>query len=332
MKECPKVSVIMLAYNISAYIETAIRSVLRQETSYNIQLVIAEDCSSDDTLSICQRYKQLYPNQITLVEHEKNVGLQQNFMDAHAHCQGEYIAICDGDDYWIYKKKLQCMTDFMDSHPEYAICFHRVINYYEEDHSKSLSNSGQKKITPIHDLACSNYITNSSSLFRRTYYLQVPQWFSQITSCDYAMHMLNARFGLIYYFKRPMAVYRKHSDGIWSEVNRQKRFNMGITVREYLIDYFREQDAKVYELLRDTHTRFSLNELYHCREAGLTDAAEETERRLLALRPEWDHNEVEKRLRTLPPPKRIIWKCRAFGLLKKARAICSYFIPLPRIR
>ena len=332
MKENPKVSVIMLAYNIGAYVETAIRSVLRQETSYNVQLVIAEDCSSDNTLSICRQYKQLYPDQITLVEHEKNVGLQQNFMDAHSHCLGEYIAICDGDDYWIYKKKLQCMTDFMDSQPECAICFHRVINYYEEDHSKSLSNSGQKKITTIYDLACSNYITNSSSLFRRAYYPQVPQWFSQITSCDYAMHMLNARFGSIYYFKRPMAVYRKHSDGIWSEVNRNKRFNMGIAVREYLIDDCREQESKVYELLRDAHTSFSLIELYHGRQERRTDEAERLERRLLALRPEWDHAEVERRLLALRPDSRTLWRRRAFGLLKKARAVCSYFVPLPRIR
>ena len=133
----PKVSVVMLAYNIGRYVETAIRGVLSQQTDYPVQLVIAEDCSTDDTRAICLRYKERYPDRITLLLHEQNMGLQRNFMDAHRHCTGEYIAICDGDDYWFDRRKLQRMTDFMDANPRYALCFHRVINFYEGDVSKS---------------------------------------------------------------------------------------------------------------------------------------------------------------------------------------------------
>lgn len=332
MTACPKVSVIMLAYNIGPYIETAIISVLRQQTSYDVQLVIAEDCSTDNTLSVCRKYKQQYPDQITLVEHETNVGLQQNFMDAHAQCQGEYIAICDGDDYWTSRHKLQRMTDFMDNHPEYAICFHRVINYYEENRTKSLSNGGQKRITSIKDLACSNYITNSSSLFRHAYYPQIPEWFSQITSCDYAMHMLNARYGLIYYFKRPMAVYRKHTAGIWSEANEQKRFHMGMKVRELLIDYFKELNPEVSELLRDTHTRFCLNQIIFYQEKGKEDLAYQAQERLLNRRPEWSKDDLKQKLETLRKTRNTQQKRSLHTLLSSLRAFCSYFIPLPRIK
>ena len=113
---------------------------------------------------------------------------------------------------------LQRATDFLDTHSQFAICFHRVVNYYEEDGSKSLSNGHQRKITTISDLAESNYITNSSSVFRRCYYPEMPEWFAKFTSCDYALHLLNAQHGNIYYFGKPMAVYRKHSKGIWSEL------------------------------------------------------------------------------------------------------------------
>lgn len=218
----------MLAYNIGAYMEEAIRGVIRQQTSYPVQLVIAEDCSTDHTLEICLRYQNQYPDIITLVRHEKNAGLQRNFIDAHRHCVGEYIAICDGDDYWTDKHKLQKMTDFMDSHPDYSTCFHRVVNYYEEDGSKSLSNGKQQTVSTVIDLARNNFITNSSSLFRRKYYPEVPAWFAQITSCDYAMHLLNAQHGPIYYFRKPMAVYRKHGKGIWSEAASDKRLNASL--------------------------------------------------------------------------------------------------------
>ena len=129
-----------------------------------------------------------------------------------------------------------------------------------------------------------------------------------------------------------MAVYRQHSRAIWSRNKAYAKLDIGLKVRELLIEHFRETRPDVCELLRDAHTRFSLNELYHCRQAKLTDEAEELEKRLLIIRPEWDHNEVEKRLETLRPNSQTIWKRRTFNLLKKARAVCSYFIPLPRIR
>ena len=73
-------------------------------------------------------------------------------------------------------------------------------------------------------------------------------------------------------------------------------------------------------------------DLFNQLRAWRNGEAERLERRLLALRPEWDHAEVERRLLTLRPDSRTLWKRRAFGLLKKARAVCSYFVPLPRIR
>lgn len=69
----------MLAYNIGRYIETAIKGVIQQKTNYQIQLVIAEDCSTDNTLEICTRYKELYPDIITLVAHEKKHGITTEF-------------------------------------------------------------------------------------------------------------------------------------------------------------------------------------------------------------------------------------------------------------
>lgn len=331
MEKTIKVSVIMLAYNIGKYVETAIKGVLRQKTAYAIQLVISEDCSTDNTLDICLRYQQQYPEIITLVRHPQNVGLQRNFMDAHRHCTGEYIAICDGDDYWFDCNKLQRMTDFMDTHPSFALCFHRVINYYEENNTKSLSNGHQSTVTDIIDLCRSNYITNSSSLFRRRYFPELPEWFAQATSCDYAMHMLNAQYGKIYYFKKPMAVYRKHIQGIWSEVGMGRQVNFALTVRELLIEYFQEKRPDVSDCIRQAHTGICLNLIRHYRKAGQTAQVSETSQRLLKYQPQWTLDDV-KRQEILPSQNvgKMI-KIQFRKILTRGREIISKYIPLPRI-
>ena len=103
--------------------------------------------------------------------------MQQNFIQTYAQCRGQYIAICEGDDFWTDKRKLQIQADFLDTHPDYSTCFHRVINYYEDRETKSLSNGGQKQDTDISDLARSNYISNVSALFRRGLFGELPEWF-----------------------------------------------------------------------------------------------------------------------------------------------------------
>lgn len=325
-----KVSVIMLAYNIGEYIETAIRGVVRQKTSYPFELIISEDRSTDQTLAICKKYKELYPEKIVLIEHEENQGLQRNFMDAHRHCRGEYIAICDGDDYWIDRNKLQRMTDFMDAHQEFSTCFHRVINYYEQNGSKSLSNGNQMVVTNITHLAKSNYITNSSSLFRN-YFKEVPEWFAELSSCDYAMHMLNAQYGNIYYFKKPMAVYRKHKAGIWSVAGEEKRLLSAMHVREKLLDYYKESQP-VYEGLLGAHAQICFALLRFYLQTGEQKKKEELEKQLLSYHPDWTIGKIinaaiTRKVTVVEKIERSIKK-----ILKKGRETISYLIPLPQVK
>lgn len=144
--------------------------------------------------------------------------------------------------------------------------------------------------------------------------------------------MLNAQYGKIHYMSRPMAVYRQHSKAIWSRNKAEAKLDIGLKVRELLIEHLKDTRPDVSELLRDAHTRFCLNELYHCRQMHQTDIAERVEKRLLGMRPEWDKAEIENHLERLRPEWKTLLRQKAFGLLKKARAFCSYFIPLPRIK
>lgn len=332
MKTSPKVSVLMLAYNQENYIDEAIRSVLLQQTDFNFELVIGNDASSDRTGAKCMEWKNKYPERVVLFNREKNLGLQQNFIQTYEKCWGEYIAICEGDDYWTDRHKLQKQINFLDVHPDYSTCIHRVINYYEDKGTKSLSNGGQKKDTDIIDLAQSNYISNVSSIFRRGLFGPLPQWFAEVSTYDYAIHLLNAQHGKIHYMSKPMAVYRQRSSAIWSEAGTDKKLNIALKIRELLLDYFKEKgNQPVYDTLLDAHTQVALALTRYYESKQMHTEREMMEKKILAYHPQWSIEEVRKQI---PLPK-VTWKTQLRNSLwkgiKSSRAILSYFIPLPRI-
>lgn len=156
----PVVSVCCITYNHEKYINEAIDSFLMQETDFPFEIVIGEDCSTDNTRKIVEKYKEMYPNIIKLIVSENNVGAQANFQRTNEACIGEYMALCEGDDYWTDKNKLQIQKDFLESNPEYIICYtdveafneNGIIQDYIGGATKDLTADELKKATPINTL------------------------------------------------------------------------------------------------------------------------------------------------------------------------------------
>lgn len=124
----PVVSVHMVTYNHEPYIRQAIEGVLSQKTDFEFELVIGEDCSTDRTLEICLDYQRRFPEKVRVITGERNLYRNpcpegDNWRRNLAHCRGEYIAICEGDDYWIDPLKLQKQADAMRSHKTVSLCF-----------------------------------------------------------------------------------------------------------------------------------------------------------------------------------------------------------------
>lgn len=326
-----KASILMLTYNQERYIDEAIRSVMLQQTSFPFELVIGNDASTDRTSEICRKWKEKYPDKIVLLDRKENLGIQKNYTQTYAACQGEYVALCDADDYWCHKKKLQRQVDFLDTHPDYAICFHRVVNYYEGDGTKSLSNGGQKTETDIIDLACGNYITNASVVFRNKVFGDVPEWFNQTVLCDYAFHMLTAQYGKIHYMRRPMTVYRKHGKSTWG-INPGKSLPLALHIRELLMEYFKE-NRPVYDNLLTAYTKISFNLIDHyLSEGDRMGQADEVENRILYYHPGWTADDVYRMEILYPPTTSQRIKQRVRSVLSRGRALLSRLVPLPRIR
>jgi len=119
MKEnSPLVSIICITYNHEPYIAEAIEGVLMQKCSFPIELVIGEDCSTDNTRKICEEYANK-SELIKLLPTETNLGMMPNFIRTLQSCTGKYIAMCEGDDYWTDPLKLQKQVDFLEANAEY---------------------------------------------------------------------------------------------------------------------------------------------------------------------------------------------------------------------
>lgn len=116
-----KVSVIVTTYNQAGTIGRTLDSILAQKCDFRYEIIIGEDCSSDSTLSVCQKYAERHPNIIRLTANESNKGLRDNYYDCILRCSGDYIADCAGDDYWIDSLKLQKQHDLLQSNPNVTL-------------------------------------------------------------------------------------------------------------------------------------------------------------------------------------------------------------------
>lgn len=218
MHTAPKVSVAMLAYNHGAYIAQAVQSALAQQTSFPIEIVIGDDCSTDGTRQILLELKRAHPDKLWLLLHERNIGGPQNMASVLAACRGQYVALLEGDDYWTSPHKLQKQADALDAHPEWAICFHSARMVYENGAHKErlFPVNWTKPVATIDDLFQSNFMCTCSVLFRNGLFGELPAWHRQIVPGDWAIHLLNADRGDIGYLNEVMGVYRVHHRGAWS--------------------------------------------------------------------------------------------------------------------
>ena len=207
----PLVSVCCITYNHEKFIREAIEGFLMQETNFDYEIIIANDCSPDNTDAIVQEYIHHHPKGklIKYFKHEQNLGATPNFIFALQQCTGKYIALCEGDDYWTDPLKLQKQVDFLEANEEYSACFHRTdeklnneirrpINTYNDDYNKTFT---------FEELARRNIINTVSVVFRNNI-LNFPNWFNKSYFGDYVLWMLLSQKGPIYYFPEKMAIYR----------------------------------------------------------------------------------------------------------------------------
>ncbi len=213
-----KVSVPIITFNQAKYIGQAIDSVLAQQTTFEFEILVGDDFSTDGTREIISDYARQHPGKIVPVLHPQNMGRNGMFntIETYKLAKGTYLAAMDGDDYWTDPLKLQKQVDFLDQSPELSVCFHNAKIVYEDGSASEILNpADQKVVTTIEDLIGEEeiwYMATSSVMFRnviKTY----PEWFIASVSGDIPRYVLLAKHGHIGYLPDVMSVYRKNANG-----------------------------------------------------------------------------------------------------------------------
>jgi glycosyltransferase involved in cell wall biosynthesis len=216
-----KVSISIITYNHEKFIRQALDSVLMQNVNFEYEIVIGEDCSTDNTRKILLEYHEKHPAKIRLLLPQKNQGLIRNFVQTYKSCKGEYIAPLDGDDYWTSSNKLRSQVEFLDRHPDFSMCFHPVRVFYDDDKGKpGFPIPGEsKEISTLEDLLICNFIPTCGVMFRNNLFGFFPEWYYTLGMEDWPLHVLNAQYGKIGYIDHVMGDYRIHSSSAWSSKN-----------------------------------------------------------------------------------------------------------------
>lgn len=214
-----KVSVAMIAYNVGKYLEAAVESVLNQDCDFRVELVIGEDCSSDNTRELALAYQEKYPSIVRVLLPEKNQGLTPNSVATQNACNGEYIALLDGDDYWTDPTKLRTQIDFLDKNLEYAGSAHQSeIVFDDVEGQNKLFGSTKNEAYGVEDTIGHRKFHTSSLVYRRLIWQKTGGIPPNILSNERAIYPMVAIFGKIKYFNKSMCIYRRSLIGISSRI------------------------------------------------------------------------------------------------------------------
>lgn len=210
-----KLSVFIVTYNQERYIRQCLESVVAQKVNFDYEVIIGDDCSTDGTGAICDELAAKYP-QIQVYHHPKNKGLLGNWEFVMNHCQGDYIAILEGDDYWIDEYKLQTQVDYLDAHPDCAFTFSSANIQIEpgghEGGEQSLKNIREGKYM-ADDFVDKPLCVLSSTVVCRNV-LQPMHYDKRLLYADFYTFMRLFEKGYGYGFSKQMTTYRVHASNL----------------------------------------------------------------------------------------------------------------------
>jgi len=262
-----KVSVLCAAYNHEEYLRQTLDSFLNQKTDFPFEVLVNDDASTDSTGDIIREYAARYPEIIRPFYQKENLYSRRiNLYDVvfFPACRGEYIAVCEGDDYWNDSEKLQLQVDWLDAHPEYSACVHNSIGRFSDQPDKVLFAQDGDRDIPFEQVVqgMSHAYHTSSILARREFILNPPDYrdvaYHQGYFTDYAVGVRLGLAGKVRFLDRCMSVYRIGSNpsawsrGVGQEYHKLKRFVSGEiamlkTVKQHPLTP--EQEAAIDQVL-----------------------------------------------------------------------------------
>lgn len=226
------VSIRLMTYNHSEFIQQAMNGIMMQQTNFKVEVVIGDDFSTDNTLELIKSYKNTQNITIKLLERSvgdaywvkrQKFGRLYNFVNILENCKGKYIALLDGDDYWTDPLKLQKQVDFLEANDKFIGCCSNAI-YECSDTSingKQLYPATNTTYSIQHFIEFNKMIT--LSVMFRNIPLNIVRIFKRLKIGDWPLFCCLAEHGDFFYSNEVQGVYRIHQGGVYSSINNYNR-------------------------------------------------------------------------------------------------------------
>ena len=221
MKNDILVDVLIITYNQENYIEKCVMSAINQKTNFKYRILVGEDCSTDKTKDILKIIENKYPNRLKIIYNKKNIGANDNFNHLLKLSNSKYIAVLDGDDYWIDQNKLQMQYEYMEKNPNCIICHTRtkVVDFQGNDLGYSYPIKRTKSKSDIKDQLKRNLISNLTAFYRNNYVNKIPNYAKKHYATDWIIYILLAQYGTIDFIDYITAAYRINEKGAMKSTN-----------------------------------------------------------------------------------------------------------------
>lgn len=220
----PFLSICLITYNHEKFIRQAIKGFLMQEVNFDVEIVVHDDASKDQTQAILNEYKKAYPHLFKVLLQTENQrskfggGVQPRFN--YPRAQGKYIALCDGDDYWVDPLKLQKQVDFLEANSDYIMCFTNVNHVDEHGSLLKKQKLNYQKDTFLH-LDMPILAPTLTRVFRNRYLAELDV--NNISGGDNYLLTYQSKFGKVKFLNQVTAHYRVHLDGVYSRLNKNEK-------------------------------------------------------------------------------------------------------------
>lgn len=250
----PLVSIRCLVYNHEPYLRQCLEGFVMQKTNFAFEAIVHDDASTDNSAAIIREYAEKYPDIIKPIyetenQYSKKDGSLRRIINEA--CQGKFVALCEGDDYWTDPYKLQNQVEILEKYEDVMICCHNYQEFYEST----------KEYTSVQPVLDKNFF-----FFDLKFFVSKKKWITQPLTCMYRNNKdvldnfqkytnskdLSFFFNLLkngkgYFLHRNMAVYRKHSNGVWSGSSEAERIMADYKCIKGIYDV--EKDEYSVELL-----------------------------------------------------------------------------------
>jgi Glycosyl transferase family 2 len=233
----PVVSAVMRTYEHAPFVAQAIESVLIQDTGFEFELVIGEDCSADGTREIVERYAERFPEQVRAVLPAENLGHGEILSRALEAARGRFIAYLDGDDYWTSATKLRRQVEYLEAHEDCVSCFHDASLVYDVAATPSgLTTPALAEASfALEDILTECFVPSPTMMFRRELIAELPEWAFDSAWIDWLIHIRCAERGPLGYIPEPLAAYRLHDGGMFTALDRISQIEEDLRFYEKLL-------------------------------------------------------------------------------------------------